>query len=144
MAEKRGSENRQEQGGRSLSRTEQNRGLATRRDPLDLFGAGPFSIMLVGGKDKARLSDLMARRSEGDFVRTHFAGVHASHEAYLSYFGVSQPAEVPIAVPAGETYEAHLIDTWEMTETPLNKKVKRGDLLNIPSKPYQALLLTRV
>ena len=105
---------------------------------------GPFSIMLVGGKDKARLSDLMARRTEGDFVRTHFAGVHASHEAYLSYFGVSQPAEVPIAVPAGETYEAHLIDTWEMTETPLNKKVKRGDLLNIPSKPYQALLLTRV
>ena len=48
MAEKRVSEQRQEQeqGGRGLARTsEQNRGLATRRDPFDVFGTGPFSLM---------------------------------------------------------------------------------------------------
>jgi hypothetical protein len=105
---------------------------------------GPFSIMLAGGKDKASLQDLMAKRQDKDFVRTHFAGAHEPHKAYLTYFGVSQPAEVPIAVPAGESYEAHLIDTWEMTETPLDKQVKRGDVITIPAKPYQALLLTRV
>jgi hypothetical protein len=105
---------------------------------------GPFSVMLAGGKDKASLQTLMARRTEKDFVRTHFAGVHEPGKAYLTYFGVSQPGEIPISVPGGETYEAHLIDTWEMTETPLNRQVKRGDALDIPAKPYQALLLTRV
>ena len=106
--------------------------------------SGPFSIMMAGGKDKATIQDLMARRTEADFVRTHFAGAHEPHSAYLTYFGVSQPGEVPISVPAGETYDAHLIDTWDMTETPLGTTVKRGDNLAIPPKPYQALLLTRV
>jgi hypothetical protein len=103
---------------------------------------GPFTVMLAGGKDKASLQTLMAKRTDKEFVRAHFAGAHDPHKTYLTYFGVSQPGEIEIAVPVDETYDAHLIDTWEMTETPL-KKVKRGDLLNIPAKPYQALLLTR-
>jgi hypothetical protein len=31
-----------------------------------------------------------------------------------------------------------------MTETRLDKRVTRGELLTFPSKPYQALQLTRV
>lgn len=47
MVEKRSdSRSEQESGQRGLTRSaEQNRGLSTRRDPFDLFGAGPFSMM---------------------------------------------------------------------------------------------------
>jgi HSP20 family protein len=47
MAEKRSdTRSEQESGQRSMMRSsEQNRGLSTRRDPFDLFGAGPFSMM---------------------------------------------------------------------------------------------------
>ena len=57
---------------------------------------------------------------------------------------MSRVGKMPIAVPKGETYRATLIDTWEMTETPLDQRVTRGELLTFPAKPYQALLLTRV
>jgi len=47
------------------------------------------------------------------------------------------------AVPPDEMYDAVLIDTWEMTQTPLAKGVVRGHVLRIAPRPYQALLLTR-
>ena len=49
-----------------------------------------------------------------------------------------------MAVPPGERYSATLIDTWEMTETPLADSVQRGDLLHFEPKPYLAILLKRI
>jgi hypothetical protein len=105
--------------------------------------SGPYGIMKMGGMDTITLADMLNTFRGGDGVRTQFAAAGKSSRAYLQYFGVSQPSEITIAVPKDETYDATLIDTWEMTETPLGKRVARGDLLNIPAKPYQALLLTR-
>ncbi len=106
--------------------------------------SGPYGIMKMGGMDNITLQDMLGMFRSGDGVRTNFAGAGEASKAYLMYFGVSQPSEVPIAVPKGETYRATLIDTWEMTETPLDQRVTRGELLTFPAKPYQALLLTRV
>ena len=50
----------------------------------------------------------------------HTAG--QPHRYYLSYFGESQPREVDVVVPPDERYDATLIDTWEMTETPLAER----------------------
>ena len=57
--------------------------------------------------------------------------------------GENRPREIVAAVPPDEKYDAVLIDTWEMTETPLASGVVRGQVLAIPPKPYQALLLRR-
>lgn len=62
---------------------------------------------------------------------------------YLTYFGVHQPSEVTAAVPYGETYDATLIDSWEMRRTLVASGVQRGTKIEIPAKPYQALLLQR-
>jgi hypothetical protein len=66
------------------------------------------------------------------------------HRYYLGYFGLNRPREVTVPVPPGERYSATLIDTWEMTETPLAPSVERGDVLHIPAKTHQALLLRRI
>ena len=57
--------------------------------------------------------------------------------------GENQASEFTVAVPPGEKYDAVLVDTWEMTETPIASGVVRGQVLKIPPKPYQALLLRR-
>jgi hypothetical protein len=107
---------------------------------------GPYRIMLAGGMDKVTLQQLIAARTEDDGppVNFWFAGAHEPHRAYLIYFGVNQPGEFVVGVPKDETYEARLLDTWEMTETLLSARTSRGDTLTIPAKPYQAVLLTRV
>ena len=45
MAEKRTDTRNDQESGQRMARSEHNRGLATRRDPFDLFGGGPFSMM---------------------------------------------------------------------------------------------------
>jgi hypothetical protein len=66
------------------------------------------------------------------------------HEYYLTYFGVHQPAQMAFDVPAGEQYQATLIDTWAMTITPIEAPVLRGVPVRLPGKPYQALTLRRL
>ena len=73
-----------------------------------------------------------------------FATAGQPHQYYLSYFGRSKPHEVVAAVPPNERYSATLIDTWEMTTTPIADNVVRGDVLHFPAKSYQALLLRRI
>jgi hypothetical protein len=58
--------------------------------------------------------------------------------------GENQPSEATVAVPPGERYSATLIDTWEMTETPLAASVQRGDVLHFAPAPYLALLFKRI
>lgn len=66
-----------------------------------------------------------------------------THEFYLIYPGVSQPALLEITLPEGEYYQAEVIDTWGMTSTPgavYNGRVE----IPMPGKAYHALILRRV
>jgi hypothetical protein len=114
-------------------------------DPVRSTGA--YRIMQAGGLDNVVLSELVTPpEGEEDWPRVQawFATAGQPHRYYLSYFGENQPSEFAVAVPPGERYSATLIDTWEMTETPLAASVERGDVLYFASKPYQAMLLRRV
>ncbi len=102
-------------------------------------------IMLAGGMDAVNM-DVFRKASEEAEEPRVLTGFHMAgqpHEYYLYYFGQNQPGEVFADVPAGEHYDATLIDTWEMTETPLASGVARGQALKFAAKPYQALLLKR-
>lgn len=66
------------------------------------------------------------------------------HQIYLAYLGHRQPREIAVPTPPDERYSASVLDTWDMTETPVAESVTRGDLLYIEPKPHLALLLRRV
>lgn len=61
----------------------------------------------------------------------------------LHYFGRHQPASITFQLPEGE-FEADVLDTWEMTVTPI-PGVHRGSLrAYLPGKPYLAVRVVRV
>lgn len=65
------------------------------------------------------------------------------HDYYLTYFGECQPAMMRFDGPEGEAYGAEIIDTWEMTRTPVAAPVVHGSWVALPQKPYQAVILRR-
>lgn len=113
-------------------------------DPVKSTGA--YRISLAGGLDNVVLQQLFGA-PEGEEgwprVQAWWATAGQKHKYYLSYLGENQAREYAVAVPPGEKYDATLIDTWEMTETPLAQGVVRGQVLSIPPKSYQAVLLRR-
>jgi hypothetical protein len=114
-------------------------------DPMPFTGF--YRIQMAGGLDHVTLPELInPAKGEEDWPRAgiHYPTAGQAHRFYLSYMADWQPREVQVATPPGERYSATLIDTWEMTETPIAASVTRGDMLYIPVKPRQALLLRRV
>jgi hypothetical protein len=80
---------------------------------------------------------------------------------YLRYFGADTPSQWPVALPkqdlkGGETFKAEILDTWNMTVTPVDGAFTMAALDNysfgdpkrptlpLPGKPWQAVRLTRV
>jgi hypothetical protein len=80
---------------------------------------------------------------------------------YLRYFGADTPSQWPVALPkiglnGGETFKADILDTWNMTVTPVDGTFTVAALdtytfgdpnrptLPLPGKPWQAVRLTRV
>lgn len=66
-----------------------------------------------------------------------------AHLYYLAYFGRHQPSQVTVHLPAGEHYHAEIIDTWNMTVTPLAETIVSDALISLPQKAYQAVVLRR-
>jgi hypothetical protein len=77
------------------------------------------------------------------FFWTGFPCVGQQHDYYLSYFGRHQPAQMEVHVPKGEQYTGEVIDTWNMTVTPLEESIVHGSVVHLPGKPFQALILRR-
>src|SRR5579875_2722535 len=68
------------------------------------------------------IDDLLSLWSE-------FPSVGKPHHYYLTYFGRHQPAQVEVYVPEGEQYSGEVIDTWNMTATPLEAVIERGTVV---------------
>lgn len=66
------------------------------------------------------------------------------HHFYLIYFGRHQPAQTTLHLPQGERYRGEVIDTWNITITPLEREVENEDIVPLPALAYQALLLRRL
>ena len=75
---------------------------------------------------------------------TGFPCAGQQHDYYLAYFGRHQPAQVTVHVPEGKQYRGEVIDTWGMTVTPLEEAIVDGATVQLPGKPYQALIMRRI
>jgi hypothetical protein len=65
-------------------------------------------------------------------------------EFYLLYFGVHQPAFRDMNLPEGGSYHIDVIDTWDMTITPIEGVHEREVKVILPGKPYMAIRMERV
>ena len=81
---------------------------------------------------------------------------------YLIYLGKQMPSEWVFSLPkkgapaTGAVFKAELIDTWNMTITPISETFRLGETkdyrvydegfkkIRLPAKPYQAIRLTQV
>ncbi len=119
-------------------------------DPVPNIHSG---LAMAGPRESLTLQDLIDRFREGHDmdpqgedprVMAMFPGIQQPHEYYLLYTGDRQPSHIVVSVPSGEWYRADVIDTWEMTITPLSESVMREDVVPMPGRPYQALRLQRI
>ena len=65
-------------------------------------------------------------------------------EYYLFYYGLKQPALMPMDLPKGSRFKVEIIDTWKMTITPRPGTVGGKFMLKLPGKPFMAVRMTRV
>ena len=65
-------------------------------------------------------------------------------EYYLTYFGIHQPRRQDVSLPEGVAFTAEIIDTWDMTITPLPGTLQGKTSVSLPGKPYIALRLRKV
>jgi hypothetical protein len=66
-------------------------------------------------------------------------------EYMLVYFGQSRPSFKILPLPIGNQYKIELIDTWEMTITPLPLEGNYSDTsrIELPGKQYMGLRITK-
>lgn len=63
---------------------------------------------------------------------------------YLMYFGINQPYFKEINLPESDKFEVEIIDTWEMTITPLPGEYSGKCRIELPAKQYIALRIRRL
>jgi Domain of unknown function (DUF5060)/Domain of unknown function (DUF5605)/Protein of unknown function (DUF4038) len=78
---------------------------------------------------------------DGGIHSFKWAGVPGRY--YLAYFGVHQPGRASFDLLEGQ-YQVEIIDTWEMTITPLPPFETGKFQIELPSKPYMAVRVRRV
>ena len=69
----------------------------------------------------------------------NFPAASRGSDYYLAYFGLHQPGRMEYHFPDGLTYQLEVIDTWEMTVTPLPGVYAGSGAVDLPALPYMAL-----
>ena len=65
-------------------------------------------------------------------------------EFYLAYFGIYRPALKKLQLMKGFEYKIEIIDTWDMTVTPLEGTYEAESTVKLPGKQYIALKIQKV
>ncbi|MBN1579994.1 MAG: DUF5060 domain-containing protein [Anaerolineae bacterium] len=78
------------------------------------------------------------------FSSSNLVGAGQEGEYVLVYFGMAQPKYKVIPLPEDAQFEIEVIDTWEMTITPLSGTFSGNCQIDLPGKPQIALRIRRV
>lgn len=103
------------------------------------------------GESPARIAFLrqIVEASGLDAIRPLFEGWNLigggkEGEYYLFYFGLAQPLRKEILLPENAEFQVDVIDTWEMTITPLEGRFSGRCFIPLPGKPQIAVRAQRV
>lgn len=77
------------------------------------------------------------------FTWMPFSCIGIEGKYYLGYMNDAQPRSMVIELPRNATFKVEVIDTWDMTIAPLQKKFSGRSLIELPQKPYIAIRITR-
>ncbi len=77
----------------------------------------------------------------GRITDTHLSSAGRRGEYALTYFGFRQPEQITITIDWEGTYQAEVIDTWDMTITRIPGSFKKTCTLVLPARPYMAVLV---
>jgi hypothetical protein len=72
-----------------------------------------------------------------------YAGGKKGNDYYLIYFGVHQPKVATLPLPSTGQYKVEVIDTWNMTITPVEGTFTGKKPIQLPGKPYMALRIQK-
>jgi hypothetical protein len=105
---------------------------------------------LLRGESPARIAFLRTLLEAGPAKgfepvdwRSGVCGAGKGEEYYLCYFDQRQPAEYTFPLPADHRYRVEIIDTWEMTITPLEGLYSGKTRIPLPSRPGMAVRMQR-
>ena len=62
----------------------------------------------------------------------------------LFYYGLNQPSFQKLVLPEDGTWQVDIIDTWEMTITPMEGAFSGKCRVDLPAKPYIALRIRKL
>jgi hypothetical protein len=74
-----------------------------------------------------------------ELTNTHLPSAGQPGKIYLTYFGHRQPGEATLRLPEEGDFRIDVIDTWEMTVTPLSGVFHGSTTVSLPGKPYLAI-----
>jgi len=104
-----------------------------------LKGESPSRIAFLRQVLEEAPGDLEPSTSDWD------APTAAVGDAYrLTYFSFMRPRYRTIVLPPGTRWHADILDTWEMTVTPVDDVLEGVTKIDLPGRPYIAVRLTRI
>ncbi len=77
------------------------------------------------------------------FTWMPFSCIGIEHEYYLGYLNDAQPRSIVVDLPKDAFYNIEIIDTWNMTITPVKKKFSGRSLIELPQRPYIAVRIIK-
>jgi hypothetical protein len=83
----------------------------------------------------------------GEITNTHIPSAGQPGRFYLTYFGFRQPGEITVRISTagdGQGHRAEIIDTWNMTVTAVPGTFQERTTIQLPSRPYLALLIHKI
>ena len=126
--------------------TELNAALATLFRPLGLTCVQAEAIMALDDLSPVTLKQLAAHlvAESGHPSRRVSRLVENGLVARTGPEQDGRAAVLELTLPEGEQYQAEVIDTWGMTNTPLAEPVTGRAAVPLPGNPYHALTLRRI
>lgn len=124
--------------------------------PLDPYIEGISKMMMMSEAELSSMIHALPKEQRGfwsvlgrmnakektyHFLSEYSYAGHIGDEVYLYYLGTDCSTRFRPEVAAGKSYQAEVIDVWDMTREIVAENYKMGDELRLPGKEYVAVLL---
>jgi hypothetical protein len=79
-----------------------------------------------------------------EFEGSYYLSAGTPNELYLWYFDYHRPARYTFPLPNTANFEAALIDSFEMKETKLAGTFRGKSRIDLPNRPFQAIVFRKI